>query len=152
MMAVLSQTLSSYASNASNNIAETFSRMTMEKWIRIVIIVGAYALLRPYLMKLGARLQQRQHEKEDEADQAKAQMSANQLRGIAEIPDDTDDEADGDSSNGVTAQSTAADWGKKARRRQRRVLKQLIDAEDERLRQAQEDDEDKDIEEFLIPE
>jgi hypothetical protein len=152
-MADIFQALSNYANNASGNLVDTFSRMTLEKWIRIVVIIGAYALLRPYLMKLGAWSQLRQHEKEAEATGAeavaKAQMSPNQLRGIAEIPDDTDDEAD---VSNATAQTSAADWGKKARRRQREVLKKMIDAEEERLRQAQEDDEDKDIEEFLVPE
>ncbi|CRJ86987.1 hypothetical protein BN1723_000215, partial [Verticillium longisporum] len=48
--------------------------------------------------------------------------------------------------------ATGADWGKKARRRQREVLKMMMDAEEERLAQEQEDEEDKDIEEFLIKE
>jgi hypothetical protein len=153
-MAGIFQTLSTYADNASNNLVQTFNQMTLEKWIRIVIIVGAYALLRPYIMKLGTRLQMRQYEKEAEVAEAeaakKAQMSPNQLRGFAEIPDDTDDEGEG---GGVTTQaSTAADWGKKARRRQRQVIKKMIDVEEERLREAQADEEDKDIEEFLVPE
>src|SRR5947199_6515152 len=34
-------------------------------WIRLVIIVGGYILLRPILIRYGAKLQERQLEKED---------------------------------------------------------------------------------------
>ncbi|CRK18726.1 hypothetical protein BN1708_003104 [Verticillium longisporum] len=74
-----------------------------------------------------------------------AEISPNSLRGQVDIPEDSDDE-------GVESAATGADWGKKARRRQREVLKMMMDAEEERLAQEQEDEEDKDIEEFLIKE
>ncbi|KAL1852858.1 hypothetical protein Daus18300_012022 [Diaporthe australafricana] len=133
----------------TRNLRGTLEGMSPEKWIRIVIIIGTYMLVRPYLLKLGGKVQMSQHEKEAaeaEAEaEAKAKMSPNELRGHKiEIPEDSDEsdaEADG--------RATATDWGKKARRRQRTMVKKLLDAEEKRLQELQEDDEDKDIEEFL---
>lgn len=86
------------------------------------------------------------HEAEDARAEAeyKAKMTANELRGKVDIPEDTDDEDE------ATGDSTGPDWGKKARRRQRDLLKKLLDAEEQRLQENQEELEDKDIEEFLI--
>lgn len=79
--------------------------------------------------------------------QAKAKISPNELRGRVEIPDDTDDE-----EQGATGTASGPDWGKNARRRQREVIKKLLDAEEQRLRESLEEEEDKDIEEFLVKE
>jgi hypothetical protein len=136
--------LSTAGNRLSTNLRSSFTDMTPEKWIRLVIIVGAYLLLRPYLIKLGAKAQMQAHEK-DEKDNT-AEISPNQLRGQIDIPEDSDDE------EGVAPAATASDWGKKARRRQREVIKKLLDAEERRLQEQQEDEEDKDIEEFLIKE
>jgi hypothetical protein len=133
----------------TRNLRGTLEGMSPEKWIRIVIIVGTYMLLRPYLLKLGGKAQMNQHEKEAaeaEAEaEAQAKMSPNELRGHKiQIPEDSDDsDAEGE------GQASATDWGKKARRRQRTMVKKLLDAEEKRLQELQEDDEDKDIEEFL---
>ncbi|KAK1599475.1 trafficking PGA2 [Colletotrichum navitas] len=133
----------------TTNLRGTLDGMSYEKWIRLVIIVGAYCLLRPYLMKLAGNSQMKQHETrpEDEWLGPKPKVQPNTLRGQVEIPEDSDDE-------GVEAagSTTATEWGKKARKRQRDVLKKLIDVEEKRLAELQEDDEDKDIEEFLIKE
>jgi hypothetical protein len=105
-------------------------------------------LLRPYLIKLGGRAQMKSHEEEAaRADaEAKAKISPNELRGKVEIPEDTDEEDE------ATGESSGPDWGKKARRRQREMIKKLLDAEEQRLRESQEELEDKDIEEFLVKE
>ncbi|KAJ9137353.1 hypothetical protein NKR19_g8271 [Coniochaeta hoffmannii] len=143
----------------ANNVKSGFSNMTPEKWIRIIIVAGAYALLRPYIIKLGAKQQMKAHERQEAEDAAAAEaaITPNQLRGQIDIPDDSDDEEDallgaGKKKEEVTAAVTATEWGKKARRRQRDVIKKLLDAEEERLRQLQEDEEDKDIEEFMVKE
>ncbi|KAI3392905.1 hypothetical protein diail_4992 [Diaporthe ilicicola] len=135
----------------TRNLRGSLEGMSPEKWIRIVIIVGTYMLLRPYLLKLGGKAQMNQHEKEAaeaeaEAEAAaKAKVSPNELRGHKiEIPEDSD-ESDAETDG----HATASDWGKKARRRQRTMVKKLLDAEEKRLQELQEDDEDKDIEEFL---
>ncbi|KAJ4306414.1 hypothetical protein N0V88_001215 [Collariella sp. IMI 366227] len=131
----------------TTNIKGTFTNLTPEKFIRIAIVAGAYLLLRPYIIKLGGKAQMKAYEEEHERaeEEAKAKMSANELRGHVDIPDDTDDEEEA-----ATAEASGPDWGKKARRRQREMIKKLLDAEEERLRETQEELEDKDIEEYLI--
>jgi hypothetical protein len=147
----------------ATNVSSGFTSMTLEKWIRLVIVAGAYALLRPYVIKLGAKQQMKAHEREEAEDAARAaaaEISPNQLRGQIDIPEDSDDEDDILGGGGGAAQKkkettaavTATEWGKKARRRQRDVIKKLLDAEEERLRQLHEDEEDKDIEEFMVKE
>lgn len=131
----------------TTNFRKSFEGMSPEKWIRIVIVVGTYCLIRPYLMKLGGKVQMKQHEKEAAAAKAeeeqKAKMSPNELRGYKEIPDDSDDEGE------AQGQTTSTEWGKKARKRQRHMIKKLLDAEEQRLQELQDDEEDKDIQEFL---
>jgi hypothetical protein len=145
-MDALSSILITAKDRTTTNLKTTLDSMTPEKWIRIIIIAGAYALLRPYIIKLGAKAQMRAHEAEEA--ESTAEITPNQLRGQIDIPEDSDDE--GADTGEKTAAVTATEWGKKARRRQRNVIKKLIDAEEERLRQLQEDEEDKDIEEFLV--
>ncbi|KAK5662994.1 hypothetical protein OQA88_6408 [Cercophora sp. LCS_1] len=132
----------------TTNIQGTFANMTPEKWIRVVIVAGTYMLLRPYLLKLGGRLQMKTYEKESaEAEEAaKAQISPNSLRGQVDIPEDSDDEEE------EAGESTSADWGKKARRRQRDMIKKMLEAEERRLQETKEEEEDKDIEEYLVKE
>ncbi|KAK4103965.1 DUF1531-domain-containing protein [Parathielavia hyrcaniae] len=132
----------------ATNLKGTFTDLTPEKAIRLVIIVGAYLLLRPYLIKLGGRAQMQSHEEEEaraEAE-AKAKISPNELRGKVNIPEDTDDEDE------AAARASGPDWGKKARRRQREVITKMLIAEEKRLRESREEQEDKDIEEFLVKE
>lgn len=140
-------------SRATTNLGGSFKEMTPKQWIRLVAIVGAYCLLRPYVLNMAAKHQVKQLEKEEQkaaaAEAAAAEISPNQLRGKIDIPEDSDDEAEAGGTQSQT-QTTAADWGKKARRRQRHVIKKLLDAEEERLRKLQEDEEDKDIEEYLV--
>jgi len=101
-------------------------------------------LLRPYIIKLGARSQMKSHEKAEADAQAKAEISPNELRGFAEIPEDSDDEIEE-----IQAEATGPDWGKKARRRQRNMIKKLLEAEERRLEESKEEEEDKDIAQFL---
>ncbi|KAL7625035.1 hypothetical protein AAE478_004249 [Parahypoxylon ruwenzoriense] len=125
----------------TNNLSESFESMTPKQCIRLVIIVGAYMLLRPYIIKLGAKHQEKQLEKQFEQDK-QAEISPNELRGQVDIPEDSDEEEQ--------AETTGAEWGKKARKRQRNMIKKLLDAEEKRLQELQEDEEDKDIEQYLI--
>lgn len=86
------------------------------------------------------------HEEEpDRADaEAKAKISPNELRGKIDIPEDTDDEDE------AAGEASGPNWGKNARRRQRQMIKKLLDAEEKRMRESQEELEDKDIEEYLL--
>ncbi|KAK0635349.1 protein trafficking Pga2 [Bombardia bombarda] len=138
--------VSGMTNQITTNLSQTFTNMTLEKWIRVVIIVGAYCLLRPYIIQLGAKSQMKSHEKEAAESEAayQAKISANELRGIKLPGVDSDDEDEDESA------ATGADWGKKARRRQRTMIKKLLEAEEARLQETKEEEEDKDIEEFLV--
>ncbi|EJT80477.1 hypothetical protein GGTG_00476 [Gaeumannomyces tritici R3-111a-1] len=133
------------------NLGSSFTNMSAQQWIRLVAVVGAYMLLRPYLLKLAERTQRKQLEKEEaereaEAAQQRAAISPNELRGRRiEIPDDSDSDDDGGSGKPAVAQ-----WGKKARRRQRAVARRMVEESESRLADAEGDEDDKDIEEFLV--
>lgn len=134
-----------WAENFQRYLSEAFYNMTPEKYIRLIAIVGAYALLRPYIIRLSARFQTKEHEKEVASNEmtAASAVSPNSTRGRVDMPEDTDeDEAEW--------QVSGADWGKKARRRQREMVRRVLEAEEKLRREQQEDDEDKDIEEFLV--
>ncbi|KJZ74236.1 hypothetical protein HIM_06467 [Hirsutella minnesotensis 3608] len=132
--------LTQYGQNASNNLANSFSNMTLHGWLRLVIIVCGYMLLRPYVIKLGTKTAVKKMEEEDAKSKEKnvtdPDMTPNEFRGIKEKLDEVVDEGDG----------TGADWGTKARVRQRQMLKNLLE-EEERCRAAEH--EDADIQEFL---
>ncbi|OTB07812.1 hypothetical protein M426DRAFT_317703 [Hypoxylon sp. CI-4A] len=141
----VSQLVELVRSRFSNNIQESFTSMTPKQWIRLVIIVGAYLLLRPYVIKMGAKYQEKQLEKQfKEEEERQAEISPNQLRGEIGIPEDSDDDEEDQ------AETTSSDWGKKARKRQRKMIRNLLDAEEKRLQELQEDEEDKDIEQYLV--
>ncbi|KKA28985.1 hypothetical protein TD95_000926 [Thielaviopsis punctulata] len=137
-----------FMDRVSNNIAMTLAEINPYKIIRLVIIVGAYALLRPYAMKLAGRKQEQQFERASAEDV----LTANDLRGQLNIPDPDEDDIEDivARAQGLDgAEATGPSWGKKARKRQRMVMKKMLEQEEERLRQLQEDEEDKDIQEFL---
>jgi hypothetical protein len=131
------------ADRMTTNVSSSFTHMTAQQWIRLVAIVGAYALLRPYVIKMGAKYQAKQFEKDQEEDLA--QISPNQLRGQLDIPEDSDDEDQEDQT-----ETTGSDWGKKARKRQRTMIRQLLEAQEKKLQETLDEQEDKDIEEFLV--
>ncbi|EFX01224.1 duf1531 domain containing protein [Grosmannia clavigera kw1407] len=152
----------------STNVSASISNLSAQQWIRLIAIAGAYMLLRPYLMKIGGKMQMRQLEAEHDAAEQEAlalaakkrpALSPNDLRGTAapgsmtgllglDGDSDSDDDNDDDNNN-APATSSGADWGKNARRRQRKMVRQLLSAHEKQLAEAQADEEDKDIAEFL---
>lgn len=130
--------LAQYGQNASNNVQGAVKSMSPQAWLRLIAIAGGYMLMRPYLMKWASKRAVDGMEEADERE--KARMSANEFRGVKEKLIEQEDEDVGD--------GTSADWGQKARVRQRQVLKAMLEAEEERRAQEAEDDED--IKEFLI--
>ena len=149
-MSSLANLASTISNRFTTNISQSISSLSAQQWIRLVAIIGAYLLLRPYILKHAAKVQMDRHEKEEAEAEAAAdatKLSANDFRGhkIA-IPADSDDEEGEDKG----AASGAADWGKKARRRQRDMVRKLLAEHERRLAEEQEDEEDKDIEEFLV--
>ena len=143
-----SNMVSTYADRFTTNISTSFTSLTIQQWIRLVAVVGAYLLARPYLIKLGAKRQLAQLEAEDAATEAEraAKISPNEFRGQKLVmPEESESEGEEEA-----AESSAADWGKKARRRQRKMVKNLLAAHEKKLAEEQEDEEDKDIQEFLV--
>ncbi|KAK2593019.1 hypothetical protein QQS21_009273 [Conoideocrella luteorostrata] len=137
--------LSQYGQNASQNISEGFNDISLQGWIRIIIVAGGWMLLRPYLQKFVTKGAVAKMERDDRKARGEEdgklphpELTPNEYRGIKEklYADDDDAGADG----------TGSDWGQAARVRQRKMLRGLLE-EDERRRAAQ--DEDADIQEFL---
>ena len=137
--------------NFTHNIVHMWDGMTAIKYIRMIAVVGAYILLRPYIAKFGERFQEKQHEKEldpYEMGEQKAKLSPNALRGVGgravELEESEEEEEE--------AEGTAADvkWGKKARKRQRMSIKKLLEEKERLLQEQQEDDDDKDIAKYLV--
>ncbi|KAI9683203.1 MAG: hypothetical protein M1829_005994 [Trizodia sp. TS-e1964] len=135
-----------WSSKAQNNLSGSFSRLTITDYIRLIVVVGGYCLLRPYLLQISGKFQANDHNRELDPDEmsSAAALSPGSLRGQITVPEDSDDDLNED------GKATGASWGREARRRQRRVIKEILDAEEELLRQEQDDEEDKDIQEFLI--
>lgn len=136
-----------YASNFYRNVTHILDDLDATRVLRMVAIIGAYLLLRPYLLKFGAKSQAAEHEKEielqkQERKKNKAKISANTLRGQVEIAD-SEDEEEGEGEAEST--STEPQWGKKARKRSRKALKQILEDQERLL----EEDDNEDINEFL---
>lgn len=128
-----------YGNNATNNIQDTFTNMTIQGWLRLTAIVGGYLLLRPWILKLSVKTAVSKLEEEDEREKAKAALTPNELRGAKQ---QLEEHLEDDSGDG-----TGADWGQRARVRQRTLLKDMLEAEEQRRMEEQEDD--RDIAEYL---
>lgn len=66
-----------------NNSIQSYQEMTAQRWIRIIMIVGAYLLIRPYLLKGAEKQQKKQMQKEAEelGLGADTEPNANSFRG-----------------------------------------------------------------------
>jgi hypothetical protein len=153
--AYLSHLRTRVSTSVSTSVS-SIATLSARDYIRLVTIIGAYCLLRPYLLKLSARFQTRDHERELDLNEAssaaavnprgRASVAKDGLLGQVDIPEDSESEEDGEGG------TTGADWGKGARRRQRVMLRRLLDEEEKRRVEELEGRENKDIEEFLIKE
>ncbi|KAA6406738.1 MAG: hypothetical protein FRX48_09461 [Lasallia pustulata] len=144
--------LQTYAHNFQTNINTSVSNLTLRDYIRLIIILGAYCLLRPYLLQLAARFQAVDHDRdldEDEMSSAAA-INPNSLRGQVSVPDDSSDENEEGEEGKGRENGTGVEWGKKARRRQRGLIRGILEAEEKLKREEEEADSDKEIEEFLM--
>jgi len=139
------ETLATWRDNFYRNSREAFTTMKPQGYIRLVVILGAYALLRPYIMKIGAKLQERQHERDALEELLPADIHPNELRtgkkfaipGVEESDTEEDEEA------------KPGQWGKTARVRQRKFIRNKLEEEERRLLAEQEEEEDKDIAHLL---
>lgn len=119
-VADLFKDLGSRLANVGPNIYNSFADTTLRNWIRIIAILGGYLLVRPYLVKGSVKKQEQEYAKiYADADAPKAKMPPNQLRdyqGRAVELDDSESEA---------GEGAEPQWGKKARQRKRKMVKQL---------------------------
>ena len=142
--------LQTWWTNISINLSTSVSNLSIRDYIRIIWIVGGYVFLRPYLDKGFRKLFETGQNKADAA-QAKAEweemqkdggavnMSANELRGeTAEFQGNSDPDADVGHATGVPQ------WGKSAKRKQRKFMEYL-----EQKAEEMKDEDDKDIADLL---
>lgn len=145
-------TLDTWKGNFMRNSAASFSTMTPKRWIRLVIIVGAYLLLRPYLLKLGAKVQEQHLEKSMQESKARmttggsSKMDANDLRGGKKAKIDIPG-VDSDSEE-ESAEAKEGQWGRKARVRQRKIVRKAMEIHEQNLAMKG-NESDKDIEDLL---
>lgn len=154
-MAEIQETLMQWGHNFYNNSINMFEGMTIIKYIRLIAIVGAYIMIRPYIMKLGEKLQTKQHEKELDPDEMaemekQAKLSPNYLRGAGGKNVSFDESGDEDGEGEGKATGGDVKWGKKAKRRQRHTIEKLLEEKEKALYDAQGEEDDKDILEYLV--
>lgn len=143
--------LSTWKGNLTRNTTESFTKMTPKNWLRLVIVVCTYALIRPYILKLGAKVQEQHLEKEaKESDEKWAAMHPNDLRAggrkNVDIPG-VESEDEGEDGHGEV--TVGREWGRKARVRQRKIVRKAIEIHEENLAQTGFESEDEDIADLL---
>jgi len=136
--------LTTWKGNFTRNTSESFSRMTAKNWLRLVIIVCTYCLIRPYILKLGAKVQQSYLEKESkEADEQWAAMHPNDLRGGRRNVDIPGVESEDEGEDGQNEVVVKGEWGRKARVRQRKIVRKAMEIHEANLtRTGYESDQD----------
>lgn len=137
--------LSQFGQNASNNLQKSFGDMSTKNWLRLLIVVCTYLLIRPYIIKYSTKYAVDKLEEQDVKDKAKAKeavakMSPNDLRGLSSAAE-ADEDVDADEG----ADGSKADWGSKARVRQRKTLRKILEAEEKRRWEEEEDDDVRDL-------
>ncbi|PYH94893.1 hypothetical protein BO71DRAFT_398486 [Aspergillus ellipticus CBS 707.79] len=121
------------------NFYSSFADVSINRWTKVILSVVGYILVRPYIEKFFKKMHDRDRQKEKEkkekaeaeraAGKKKAKLSANALRGgdgggrvLGEV-ENTDDEIE-EGEDFATA-SGVPEWGKNARKRQKKYLKSL---------------------------
>ncbi|KAF8418089.1 protein trafficking Pga2 [Tirmania nivea] len=101
--------------------------------LHLVIIVGAYLLFRPYLLKFAQKFQERDHARPVDSGEENSPAAVGDSSNKSALAED-EGESDGEDMS----------WGAKARRRKRaekKAIKQLIDEEERRIREEESDEE-----------
>ena len=126
-------TVKSYASNFANNLNASVSKLSSKDWVRLVMVVGAYLLMRPYLLRLAARQQEKSLERDLDPVEAKAVEKA-QREGVTaqDIRQNLDD-----SGSDGNAATTNTPLGKKARQRQRKVARKVVEEEQQKVKELE---------------
>ncbi|KAF1991330.1 hypothetical protein K402DRAFT_416648 [Aulographum hederae CBS 113979] len=133
-----------YLGNVTRNLHSLADQMTYQKWIRLTLVVCAYLLVRPYFVKIGNKVQEAELAKQTDAmtneEKAAAAMRGDGLGSDkAEIPGVTEkDEEEDDVTTGADG-----NWGGKARKRQRKFIRDQLTKEE--LRRQWEEESDPDV-------
>ncbi|WEW59155.1 hypothetical protein PRK78_004624 [Emydomyces testavorans] len=133
--------LYTWYTNFTTNVSSSVSNLTVRDYIRLIWMIGGYLFLRPYLDKGFRKMFEKGVAKSEKAEAqtqtaaGQTTSTANHLRGGREEDEDESE-----------VESTAVpQWGKSARRKQRKFM-EYVEQEAERRR---EEDDDRDIADLL---
>ncbi|KAF2839546.1 hypothetical protein M501DRAFT_991576 [Patellaria atrata CBS 101060] len=146
---------STWLSNFVHQANRTFDTMTAKDYIRLVIIVGVYVLfIRKFLDYLARKYLAQSHKSTEDAHSltpdGKPKISANDLRDAKGRKVEVDLESSDEEGDEEVRVAKGAEWGRNARKRQKRVVKEALRVREERIKEKIGDDEDADIAEFLV--
>lgn len=114
------------------------------------MIVCTYCLIRPYILKLGAKVQESYLVKEQkESDEKWAAMHPNDLRGGRRKVDIPGVESDDEGEDGQNEIVVKGEWGRKARVRQRKIVRKAMEIHEENLAKTGFESDDEDIADLL---
>lgn len=119
-------------------IEENIIRLPRKSSIRLLIIIGVYCLIRPYLLKWSGVKQTTDYEKAIDEDETEDSSAANESQDAP------------DASRGVSGTSgneKEVTWGEKARQRQERPIQELVEGHE--AASSGDAESDKEIEDFL---
>ena len=119
-------------------IEENIIRLPRKSSIRLLVIIGVYCLLRPFLLKWGGIKQTSDYDKALEKDEAEDGSAANESQDASDVSTTTP---------GASSNKGGTTWGEKARQRQGRPIRELVEGSEEPS--GADADSDKEIEEFL---
>ena len=119
-------------------VEENIIKLPRKSSIRLLIIVGAYCLFRPFLLKWGGVKQTSDYDKALEEDGAEDDSAAKESQDVSDVSTKTP---------GADNDKAGATWGEKARQRQKRPIRELVEGNEEPS--GVDADSDKEIEEFL---
>jgi hypothetical protein len=146
------ETVSHYLLETIGDVQDWLATPKIKRWLRIIVIVAAYLMLRPYIEMFFKKMFEKQMDKEDAERKKKreeeegflapgterAKKNANSLRvggGAAEDEKENEGSDEEDEAEKIKA-SGVMDWGRGARKRQKAAAKQ------EALRKAEQMDEE----------
>ncbi|KAF3921910.1 hypothetical protein ABW20_dc0101278 [Dactylellina cionopaga] len=137
----ISLMLSRVYNRITQNLSQTFAASTRTDYIRLIAILGGYLLLRPYLQSLGAKYQERDHARANDGNEEDSMAATGKKSRVIvgeghDLSDDDDDESDEEA------------WGRKKRVQVRKEKARKQKEIEDRIK-ADEDEEDKEIAEFL---
>jgi hypothetical protein len=142
----IAATLNTWMNNFTNQTHSAFARLTPKDIFRMIAVVGAYALIiRPLLIRLGAKIQAQQHERDskdtpEEVQTIDPRTGLPRKMAIPGVDSDSDEDMEG-----IKADPQVGEWGRKARLRQRRIVRKAMEVREGELLA----DDDDDIKEYL---